>query len=178
MTDKTCSLCLASLPTTTFGKKASCKDGLLAVCRPCDAARARAWRAANPDTVREVNRRQYSKDKSASKKRSAKYRMDNPNKVAGYRRSFNDRNPDAQYVYDAARRAKAPLKYKARVALGRALRYGSVARPDVCTSCNVTCTPHGHHWSYLPEHWLDVVWLCAKCHTKEHNRIKQEAKSA
>jgi len=28
----------------------------------------------------------------------------------------------------------------------------------------------GHHWSYYPDHWLDVIWLCAKCHREEHRR--------
>ncbi len=28
-----------------------------------------------------------------------------------------------------------------------------------------------HHWSYAPEHWLDVIPVCNACHKKIHEVI-------
>jgi len=39
-------------------------------------------------------------------------------------------------------------------------------RPAACERCGITCTTHGHHPDYSKP--LEVVWVCRKCHAKEH----------
>jgi hypothetical protein len=56
-------------------------------------------------------------------------------------------------------------KTKARSALGRAVRAGHIIKPAACEICGATRKLQGHHkYGYSKEHYLDVVWLCAKCH--------------
>lgn len=57
------------------------------------------------------------------------------------------------------------LRVQARKAVQGAVLAGILVRPASCPECGKTCVPHAHHHKgYSREHWLDVVWLCAKCH--------------
>lgn len=54
----------------------------------------------------------------------------------------------------------------------KALRNGTIARPDRCSRCGKRkrCI-QGHHSNYA---WpLRVVWLCPACHGDEHSKLKQ-----
>lgn len=65
-------------------------------------------------------------------------------------------------------------KRKAQYTLGNAVRDLKVVKPDSCEHCLSSGKPiQGHHWSYLQEHWLDVIWLCVPCHGKEHKRLNE-----
>lgn len=70
-------------------------------------------------------------------------------------------------------RYKNPLKYKAHCSVNNALRDGRIVRPDTCSCCQSTSKLQAHHWSYEEEHWLNVVWLCTRCHADEHNRLRE-----
>ena len=59
-----------------------------------------------------------------------------------------------------------PDKFKARHMLAYAIQTGYVIRPTYCEGCLGNCKPHGHHKDYSKP--LEVVWLCIKCHRKEH----------
>ena len=60
-------------------------------------------------------------------------------------------------------------KHNARQAVIRAVKKG-MPRPTHCPRCKRKAVVHGHHHNgYEKEHWLDVVWLCARCHYKEDN---------
>lgn len=65
-------------------------------------------------------------------------------------------------------------KARARDAVESATARGEIPRPRRCESCGVeqdaTGKPdiHNHHHSYLPEHRLDVIPLCAGCHRRVH----------
>jgi hypothetical protein len=68
--------------------------------------------------------------------------------------------------YQRKRRARDPVKYKARSAVSNALRDGRIFRkPCRCGSKRV----QAHHHDYTKP--LEVTWLCFKCHRKdEHNQ--------
>ncbi len=57
-----------------------------------------------------------------------------------------------------------PDKYRARSAVGRALRDGVLTR-QACAFCGSTENVQAHHDDYSKP--LDVVWSCFKCH-REH----------
>ena len=44
-------------------------------------------------------------------------------------------------------------------------------RPRACDNCNSTTNIHGHHPDYRQP--AQVIWLCAHCHSAEHERIKE-----
>lgn len=63
------------------------------------------------------------------------------------------------------------LKDKAHTAVTKALREGTIQRPNNCIDCGVVCKPYAHHEDY--DKWLEVDWLCSKCHPKRHKRSKE-----
>ena len=65
-------------------------------------------------------------------------------------------------------------KRKAQAAISNGLRDGNVVRPSECEHCGTSEKKiQAYHWSYLPEHWLDVIWLCTSCRGKEHKRLNE-----
>jgi len=62
-------------------------------------------------------------------------------------------------------REENPLGYKAQTAVGYAIRSGKLTKKD-CLFCGAQENIHAHHNDYKRP--LDVVWLCAKCHTRMH----------
>lgn len=61
-------------------------------------------------------------------------------------------------------RGKNPLKKLAHDAVGYAIRTGKLERKP-CEKCG-NPKSQGHHEDYSK--LLDVKWLCASCHKKEH----------
>ena len=73
----------------------------------------------------------------------------------------------------------------AQAAVSSAIREGRLQRASQCSICGVggrwitvqyrsgrapgaRWSIQMHHWSYLPEHRLDVVGLCVSCHRRVH----------
>lgn len=64
------------------------------------------------------------------------------------------------------RKAKNPQKYAAYKAVGKAVAAGQLPRAMAlkCEHCGKPAQGYHHHKGYAPEHALDVVPLCDKCH--------------
>lgn len=68
-----------------------------------------------------------------------------------------------------AHRARNPERYKARTAVGNALRDGRLTRGP-CKHCGSTEKVQAHHHDYNKP--LDVEWVCFKCHREqEHGQV-------
>jgi len=61
-------------------------------------------------------------------------------------------------------------------ALNYAVKKGKILPPEICDECGEVPEPFNdgrralqahHHRGYAREHYLDVRWLCIKCHRKE-----------
>lgn len=60
-----------------------------------------------------------------------------------------------------------PEEYKATIKVNHALAKGEIIKPSACEGCDRKNTRlYGHHKDYKKP--LSVVWLCGKCHRKEH----------
>ena len=136
------------------------------------------WRLNNPEKYnearRKISRRKYHKktpeqrkqewlerrskmgevERESRRERSRKYYRENKEKSQEYHKTYKEQNPN---------RDKA----------GRAVEY-AVSRGDLpristqqCQVCNKQAK-HYHHWSYEPEHWLDVIPVCNFCHGNIH----------
>jgi len=75
--------------------------------------------------------------------------------------------------YSRLQRERHPEQKHARDAVYRALKTGRLVKPDACEDCGTLAESlpdglHGHHESYDKDKWLDVVWLCRRCHRKRH----------
>ena len=58
---KRCSRCRAYLPTSTFTKDKSKKDGLHSTCKPCDHARDRDWAKRNKIAQRISSKKRHQR---------------------------------------------------------------------------------------------------------------------
>jgi hypothetical protein len=67
--------------------------------------------------------------------------------------------------YSAIQRERYPARKHARDAVYRALKTGRLLKPERCEDCGTyTNDLQGHHESYDQNKWLEVNWLCRKCH--------------
>ena len=75
-------------------------------------------------------------------------------------------------------RERHPDKVRAQGAVSNAVRDGNLSRPDTCSNCSFNVSIVGpmqahHHKGYEREFWLDIVWLCRRCHMTEHKKLRQ-----
>ncbi len=74
--------------------------------------------------------------------------------------------------YSAIQRERHPEHKKARDAVYRALKEGALIKPAACQDCGKeTDDLQGHHESYDESRYLDVAWVCRKCHRKRHGGL-------
>lgn len=141
MTWKTCRDCNEDLPLTEFYRHPETADGYLNSCKLC--------------------RKDYAKRNylgQVAEKRS-------------YESARNTTPERRKQLAEAARRhrVKYPEKYKARTAVGNALRDGRLHRGP-CEVCGTTEKVHAHHDDYSKP--LQVRWLCFQHHIGgEHERL-------
>lgn len=78
------------------------------------------------------------------------------------------KNKEAFFLNSAKRRNS--IQGKASREVHYAIRHGLITKPAICNKC-LTPLPsrmiHAHHPDYSKP--LEVEWMCAKCHGKEHN---------
>lgn len=124
----------------------------LSRCKECVKSGVRENRAANVDYYRAYDRKRY---------------RDNPHRQEAARRSAqSEAGQEGKARYMARIKSQEPEKYRARIAVGNAIRDGKIARGTECYFCGGDKNLHAHHEDY--GHPLDVVWLCASCHGKLH----------
>lgn len=95
-------------------------------------------------------------------------------------RDWCERNPQAARLIKKRSRAKAYASGKAKRAPAHkrrcpslvwwAIQRGELVRPKICPRCFRDDSPiHAHHADYSKP--LDVEWLCARCHQRQHHGI-------
>lgn len=123
----------------SFYAQPRAKDGLMFRCKECHKAAVRANYAAN-----RKEKSDYDAARAQTPKRKAQ-----------------------AAEWQKERRKREPQKYKARSAVGNALRDGRLTKsPCACGATKV----QAHHDDYSKP--LDVKWECFKCHReKEHGQV-------
>jgi ferredoxin len=133
------------------------KDGYLNICKDCVIKRMTEYRINNHETILEKDRIRGRKAEAVERRRE-------------YYKKLRSQNPDFYKQRDAKylrkSREKFPEKNIARQRLERAVKLGTIERPDVCSACGKKCKPDAHHRDYSKP--FEVVWLCNTCHAKEH----------
>ena len=78
-------------------------------------------------------------------------------------------SPKGKAVYQQDQR-RHPDRYAARHAINNTVRNGKrpPAKDLLCLYCLQPATCWHHHLGYEPEHYLDVVPVCRRCHVREH----------
>jgi len=131
---KRCFKCGNEKPLTEFYRHPQMADGRLGRCKEC-TKQAVAARAASPDGRERI--REYERIRFQFASRKA-----------------------AVVRYQKKRRQQDPQKYKARTAVGNALRDGKLIKGP-CEICGDPKSQAHHHDYGKP---LDVQWLCFKHH--------------
>jgi len=167
---KACFKCGETKPLSAFYKHPMMADGHVNKCKECNKRDVILNRLDKVEYYNEYdrNRSYVGSERSNAQKEAIRIK---------YRESEDFRNKRRDTL--AKQRRDHPDKAGARQALSNAVRDNRITKPKVCSACGKTdCSIQGHHWSYLEEHWLDVVWLCTECHGKEHRKINAEARKA
>lgn len=136
---KRCFKCEVEKPLSEYYAHKGMCDGRLGKCKECAKSDVKANYRANLELMRD--RRRYANLSDDAKRRLAEN--------------------------IAKQRQRHPEKYKARTAVGNALRDGRLVRKP-CEHCS-NPKSEGHHADY--NHPLDVRWLCHRCHRKEHGTL-------
>lgn len=147
---KTCKACGSEKSIHDFyNQDRTCKDCRKIKVRANRASKIEyyrnydAWRYANHPKVRERHKRYQGTDAGKDALRRS-------------RASWMNRKPEAR---------------AAHVILGNAVRDGRIDKPKFCPVClefKPSRQIHAHHDDYAKP--LEVRWMCAQCHTKEHGR--------
>lgn len=148
-----CSSCGAWKPSTEFYFRKT-RGKLTARCKECIRSAVNAYRAANPEKVRESHRKIVKSDRQKATERKNYLR-----------------NKERVHAANRAARDKYPEKYKARTALAHALRAGRVVKPDCCEVCGKATRLDGHHADYSKP--TEVRWVCRPCHGQEHKQMNE-----
>lgn len=134
---KRCFKCGQSKPLSHFYKHPEMKDGHLNKCKECTKIDVRA----------------NFKDNKSYYKQYEKKRGQTPERKANKR------------IYEDTHKVNNPDKYKARTAVGNAIRDGRSIRKS-CRVCGKKA--EAHHVDYSKP--LDVDWLCRTHHREEHKK--------
>lgn len=110
---KRCPKCRTEKPRSEFYRNKSKKDGLTSWCKTCAKQASRAWKAANPEKVRDYNRKwnaanpSYKREWNAAnpekcREYSREHYAANPEKKRDYQREWAAANPDYSREWNAA----------------------------------------------------------------------------
>lgn len=96
-----------------------------------------------------------------------------PHVIAARKRYYEKNKPAIMDKHAANSRRRyhtnpvSRAKSIARQAVAKALKNGTLVRPAACEHCYKHVKLEAHHANgYDTPHWLDVTWLCRKCHRK------------
>ena len=161
---KMCFKCGAEKPLSEFYKHNKMADGHLNKCKECTKIDVQENREDKKDYYMEYDRNRLNQEERNLKniervKEKYHSNLEYKEKILQTKQAWINRNQD---------------KRKAQYAVSNAKRDGKLFAPDYCEHCGTSEKKiQAHHWSYLPEHWLDVIWLCTSCHGKEHKRLNE-----
>lgn len=190
-----CPKCGTEKISECFGIDRSRKSGKQCWCKACVKNRY----AKNREEYLKKRAEYYANHRDAILKHAVQYRVLNFEKIKAKERKYADRDVPKLREIGRQRYAKIksdPIKYSAlikrnnvntriyekrfphkhgaRVAVQKAIKAKQLLRPTSCSKCQNQCKPEAHHDSYEREHWLDVRWLCRKCHMEHHRKYPDQ----
>ena len=96
---KICTKCQTWRPVERFCPRLLSRDGHNSICRECENANGRAWRAINKDRVRELNQQHYEANREERKAYHRQYRRDHPEYFQEKMGEFREQNPSYHRDY-------------------------------------------------------------------------------
>jgi hypothetical protein len=156
---KTCCHCRRTLPLDQFYRNRATPDGYTRECRTCAKERASAHYRENRERILSEQRGHYLAHSTEVQARNRAWLEANRERHRPYLRAYN-----REY------RRKYPERHRAGSAVADALKSGKIQRQETCAMCGAAPTEAHHHRGYEKEHYLDVIWLCRRCHRAQARR--------
>lgn len=161
---KICTRCKDIKPLDEFHNNATRPDGKTDWCKVC----ASEYKS-RPETLA-MQRRRKASPKGQAWQRN--YWTTDAYKESQRRYRQSKKGKRAAEKHTSRYKGRYPERIIAKDAVNNAVRDGKLPpiQEQKCQHCD-SCADHYHHWSYLPEHRLDVIPLCKDCHIALHNRL-------
>lgn len=173
---KRCSTCKQIKPISEFCKSCGTKDGHDHRCKMCHGKQNKKYRRTEKGQVYQKNYQKHyrktEKAKAAQKRYHRKwYYEKNGQKV----RKVYEQSNEGKVAREHAKHnygKRHPNRLKARRAVAETIKTGRLPRLDTLQcACGKQAKQYHHHKGYEPKFWLDVIPVCAKCHTKASSRL-------
>lgn len=163
-----CTKCGEVKPQSEFGRASHRRSGFDPQCKACNASVLKAWRRANPEKRAAQNRRA----RPNAEQRRATYQRTRKDRTEQHRRWYAaNREDQVAYAVRTTKQwrrehpAEQRLLSRAWYEVARAIRNGTLIRPDSCEECLASGVPiQAAHYDYHEP--LRVRWLCRSCHSQ------------
>jgi ribosomal protein S27AE len=107
------------------------------------------------------------RDKANKARLDREWRAAHPERMRALHRASYQRNRNKFLERNRKQHETNPEIHRAHNAVYRAVKTGKLLRPTSCPKCGRTDKRiQAHHADYNKP--LEVTWLCAPCHSKEH----------
>jgi len=157
---KRCTYCKQIKSLSEFFKHCRKKDGYCSECKICKLKYDKEYF-------------QTKKGKTTSRKAVLRYRATEKGKAV-FRKTMSRYCQSEKGKANYKRyRARHPERCKARDVVNHAVQAGKLPRANTmpCYYCPTQAEQYHHYKGYEPEHRLDVVPICRKCHNRLRKKI-------
>lgn len=132
------------------------KDGYRNKCKKCQSTHYKEYSQTENGKI--AKRKSVNRYFQTEKGKNARKRASKSEKT-----KIREKNYHLQY----------PERLKAKSAVNHAIEARQLQHTNnFQCSCGKQAQQYHHHKGYAPEHWLDVIPVCVKCHRKYHKRNK------
>lgn len=108
----------------------------------------------------------YQQNKEQENQYSKDYRQQHKEQINQYNKDYHEKNKEQIKARMRIYYQQNPKQREAYILFRKAIRNGSIIRPNSCSYCPKECIPEGHHEDYSQP--LEVIWLCRGCHQQWH----------
>jgi hypothetical protein len=179
---KKCTKCNQLLQLDQFSPKSGGNGRLVSWCKSCERKRSREkyyrnyekslltkkkYRDKNKEKIAAQGAEYYQKNRAHFLELRKKWYKNNKEKKIDQQKKWRELHRDVERKSYLKFCENNPLKHTAYMKVLNAKRQG-ILKPQPCSGCGSTNRIQAHHTDYSKP--LEVVWLCSKCHTKEHGR--------
>lgn len=153
---KTCNTCGITKSKLDYYKHPKSADRLQGMCKECHKENTKINRIKNIEYYREYDAWRFKNDPKV-RERHKRYQETEGGRI-------NSNNAKKKFI------KRNPEKRAAHIIVGNAVRSGVLIKPKDCPVCGEfkpSRQIHAHHDDYTKP--LEVRWMCASCHSKEHH---------
>ena len=174
---KRCSRCKQVKPVSEFYENTRMRDGYYSGCKSCHKNTTHKYQSTEKGKAVQKRYGQSREGKAAYKR----YHASKKGKAVKRRYAQSEKGKAAIKKYNQSKKGKTtkiknvyryrtihPERRQARETVYKAIKEGTLPKLDTLKcACGKQAEQYHHNKGYAPEHWLDVIPVCIKCHSKE-----------